>query len=287
MTIYHYRKHFPSVAALVEQAKQAAPDWPMRRSSRTESAWFTKWAKTETFSHAVELAHGWHEGAARIEKGSARIKAKCESFRKVSVRAKTAPGRFVVADVLAGRPDPYLRRVNSKTPSKASGKVVRIAVNLCTSSAIGPETIERRGAAVLSLVNGLEKAGKRVEVIGVYSGVSETGRKLPLEKTSTLQLTFTIKAANARVNLPSLAFALAHPSMLRRILFAVREQTPSAELYALELHKDQGLFPRDVEPPAGALYLPGMSSDDKRWSNDESAARWVIDIAKSYGVELS
>jgi hypothetical protein len=103
--------------------------------------------------------------------------------------------------------------------------IVRIGFETVVSAGEQVDSIMRRGAAIGALIDALESHNIRCEVTAVardckcYAMGDETAGYVLFETI--------IKAAEAPLDLDRLAFAVAHPSMLRRITFAVLETLPA------------------------------------------------------------
>ena len=104
------------------------------------------------------------------------------------------------------------------TPAGRMGRVVRVLVNGAASSAVSPERIMQRGVLACALVDTLSKLGVGVEVWLESATLDHnTG-----EKHSQL---IKMHSSEERLDIDNLMFALAHPSMLRRIGFSILERT--------------------------------------------------------------
>ncbi len=260
-------REFPSLSAMIDRAEMVSgkPD----PSSRTTSD--GKWSGTRSFPEAVSMAFGgWVEGAKRIEKRRAAILGLVDGGSLTVEYARRGPGVLNMTRFNNGHPRPYAVLV----PAPGVPKVVRVLVNVAASSSVKTEVIERRGAAVCALVDAMTRAGKQVEV-RIVSG----------HKSDGIQCNYfaTIKPASARLNLPTVAFALAHPAMLRRIVFGVLEHEDGKAWEALRYGYG---MPSNVEPPQDVVYLPTMINTPPEWSTDTAAADWVRKVSAEHGVTL-
>lgn len=105
-------------------------------------------------------------------------------------------------------------------PDGAVGRVVKIVVSGTVSWDIPQEHIRRRGVAILALVDTIARLGVAVE-LWWDSTVSGSG---------TQHYTTAVKLHDSTevLDINSIMFGLAHPSMLRRLTFSVQEQSPKA-----------------------------------------------------------
>lgn len=96
------------------------------------------------------------------------------------------------------------------------GRVVRILINGSFSCGVRAETIRQRGAMVVALCEVMSKIGVGLEVWLENSTASHD------KVHSTL---IKLHDSKERIDIDNLMFAIAHPSMLRRIGFSVMEQS--------------------------------------------------------------
>lgn len=264
---------FNSLTEFVEFATLPTPDGFPSPESRSTDAGFTG---TRTFQEAVDLSAGWTEGADRIEKVRVSISGKGKNLRREVVQREVGPGTISMGHYLQGHPQPMTVIRDRNAIGRGHGRIVRVYVNIAASRNIKTSVIERRGAAILALVDALQRAGRRVEVTVVQC---VTNGSYGLEQH------VTVKRAEARLNLPSLAFALAHPSMLRRLCFAADENIGKEEFM-----RRCGIvygFPADmIDRPKDAIYLGQMGGGERQWKTDDAAAAWVTSEAAKQGVTL-
>jgi len=79
--------------------------------------------------------------------------------------------------------------------------------------------------------------------------------------------------------LSALAFAMAHPSMHRRVIFSCREvESPTIRRqWGFESHiggSTDSLI-RDEVITSGGIYLPTMRGRDWQFTSDDAAREWV------------
>jgi hypothetical protein len=103
------------------------------------------------------------------------------------------------------------------TPAGRMGRVVRVLVNGSASANVTPERIMQRGVLATALVDVLAKLGVGVEV-WLESATDDRGKS----KHSQL---IKLHSSEERLDIDNLMFAMAHPSMLRRVGFSILERT--------------------------------------------------------------
>jgi hypothetical protein len=238
------------------------------------------WTQTKSFDHAVKLAReGWPEGRdmvaalshAYFEKLAAHVE------RSEYYRAETGED-FDVALVLQGEPEAYI--VEQRETVEGPGRrIVRIVFNAGGSSGISTEVLTARGAAVVALVMLLEYAGHGVEVVTVYTA---GGMKY------TVQTVVNVKRADQPPDLPLLAFALAHPSTFRRIIFRVWESLPQYLVDDCGFVSGGGYGSPMETPERGDINLIGETMyPDVQWTSPESARAWIVANLTAQGVKVT
>jgi hypothetical protein len=136
------------------------------------------------------------------------------------------------------------------------------------SASVSSQAIKRRGAAILALVDMLQTRGLRVEILGCFTS----------QEFGTLEYRWTVKAATANTPLACLAFGLAHPSMLRRVLFSLMECEPENVRSCFDVGSGYGQPAEsalaETVKAEGGIYLPKYNTDGQ-WASDDTARAWV------------
>ena len=101
--------------------------------------------------------------------------------------------------------------------------VVRIVVNITAAHYVDKEHIINRGAAIVQLIDRVQLAGQRVELVAAFHAKE-------LGCNDTYEYSVVVKRAEEPVDLDRIAYAIAHPSMLRRTMFRIMEQTVPHEV---------------------------------------------------------
>lgn len=180
-----------------------------RCDSIDKSEEYKKFAMTESYEEAEQmLLHGWEHGAVEIKN---KVKAKSSGVElKQKIVYDVAGYQCSVPRYLQGIPT---NMINKKAvPQK--NKVITINKMATYSWQVTPEEIITESVKVLQLINRLEKQGYRVNLNIIYG-------------TREINSTITklrIKQSSQRLNIKQVSFPLVHPSMLRRIIFAVWER---------------------------------------------------------------
>ena len=236
----------------------------------------TTWDDNAGWDKALRLAQvGWPEGVRQFGLLTERIQtAVAETVQPHSYRPDDTEGLFFDAGLaMAGEADYWFKR----EPEYTTGEVVQIVMNATASCGVGADVMIARGAAVAALATTLEMEGRSVEVILAYA-VQATERITTLVK---------VKSFNERAEPSILAYALAHPAAFRRLYFAWQESQKGA---ASRFNVGHGYgYPTDVDPAlmeADALYIGKAYYGDAAWLTVETAAEWVREQLRKYGVEV-
>lgn len=272
----HVRQSFESWSEFTEFAGTAKSSIPTD-SRVSRSLRMPKWAGTPTFSDACDLALlGWQSEAQKIRELSAPI---FELISSLIVREDIVYGvegqSIDIARFVQNEPECWQSfEAQIIEAPHAGSKVVRLHFNQGASARISAESIRKRGIAATALIELLEYSGLRVEVIvgtASYSGglLWETYIK--------------VKDAAQNVDLPRLTYALAHPSMLRRLLFSNWEAvlTPD-ELRKAEIEPNDGGYGHPEELlDQGDIYI---GNNNREFEDTQS---WLIEQLKKSGVKMS
>jgi hypothetical protein len=172
-------------------------------------------------------------------------------------------------------------------PTTAQGPVVKILINGSASYAVSVDRIKARGVAVAALVEAIHLSGANATVTVMYS--QSASRNSSARHLVTL---VDVKTESSPLDIDAMMFAVAHPSMLRRIMFAAWE-TESATI-----RKEWGLggkygggygFPRGVDSLPAERRAEYSVTIDKpgayETSNIENdPVQWVADTLKGVGL---
>lgn len=176
---------------------------------------------TDSLAHAVNMArNGWDAVRPDVDKMLSEIADSFgERFAKVNRTVVGYTGGAVhMGRFLTGRPDHMVgfRRM----PSTRHGKVVRLIVDYGANGNTPAANMQKRGCVLTVLVDALATLGLSVELWG------ETTVKVGASGSHTT----LVKLHDSRepLDINDMMFALAHPSMLRRLTFSVRERAMGA-----------------------------------------------------------
>ena len=214
-----------------------------------------EFTQTHDFEESYDLLkQGWEEGTKRLKD---KLETKVKS---VSTKQKTiydvSGFQCSVPRYLQGIPT---NMINKKTVSQKN-KVITINKNISYSCIVGADEITNECAKVLELVNNLESNGCRVN-LNIIIGTTVANRYHEYED----YVKICVKQASQRLNLKQVAFPVMHPSMLRRIFFALMERYEEGYNFAnaygrpLDSIKD---FPKEIFR-TNEYYLPRFTEEEK------------------------
>lgn len=217
-----YVTEFSNITELVHfiETKEAYPNFKNKAGGPDSISGDRSFTETRNFDEAKDLLlHGWEHGTKEIK---GRVEAKNTD---VSLKQRTvydvAGYQCSVPRYLQGIPT---NMINKKTvPQK--NKVITINKMCSYSVCVSAETIRTESVKVLQLVNRMEKQGYRVNLNVLFGS----------EKRNTSIIKVRIKSSAQKLNIKQTAFPLVHPSMLRRIIFAVWERSEECSYSGFEM----------------------------------------------------
>lgn len=235
---------------------------------------------TNNFQEAVELAeNGWADGRKKITGlSNALLNKVTQLIQREEIRFDVTGNDFDIALVNQGVPECWMRFENTEVQSGTGHKVVRMSYNCAASAGISTEVITARGAAACALIEALEYAGFRVEVTLYQSVDSRHVTPKPYYTIKTL-----LKPADQQLDIDKLAFAIMHPSTLRRFMFAVEESSE-------QFFKDTSCYghPADLtKDQKGDIYIAHSYLGELQWTSPKVATDWILSELRKQGVILS
>lgn len=209
---------FPSIGEALNVLQHKPEGWKQGsfslRSEDIDPSFFGR----ETFAEALVLARtGWAEGLKLVQEARKRIDIPV-GLRGDSMSVLMADeGDEVLVDrFLDGEDDHWLSFSMREQPR---GRIARIRSNFGCSSSFTTDQIKHRGAFVAALVDAMESAGIRCEVVACKRSDGEVSGYAH-------RIEFLLKKAEDPVDPDKLAFWLVHPAVLRRLGFRSVEMSP-------------------------------------------------------------
>lgn len=215
------------------------------------------WTGTRGPAENLDLMRrGWPEGTRRIVAGVTTLTAAQDDLQPQW--AMDAVGAFPdVGAYLAGE----IEHMHSPDMEAPAAPILRLFVPGAVASDIDPWQIENFGIALLTLIDSLERDGRQIELVWQmtaaptkYSRKGSSKRVLAGLPPCSVQV--TLKQAGEHMDLDRLAYAIAHPSMLRRSSFAVMEQfhefAALGDCFGAPID-----YPEEAKEP-DAVYIPRL-----------------------------
>lgn len=276
------RLHFDSLSELAA----LIPDSP--RKGRPGSAWTEKDDISfygVTMTEARRLARdGWQEGAERVQPLLDRVKT-ARPTRKALTRWDVAGAVPSVPRYLAGNPLHMRTRQISATTQQP---IITLISSTSAPWWTATDTFERLACAAAAIVDRLEDAGFRVEIIaGRRESDNPSGAGAATGENNALghrcEMFFRVKAAQDSLDLARVAFGIGHPSVHRRLLFAAGVSHPAFD-ESLRTNQGYAVGLPPLERPPGAYVLPALAHLEKQVKHDPVAVfDHVIETLKAQG----
>lgn len=271
---------FESWAHFVEAAAEPTPVEGAASRRREDGG---NWSGARTYEDADRLARtGWHEGAERIAPMVATLTEMVRPKRRKLEYASSpvGPGSLSMGRYLMGHPKPYdRRRESSEFEDVAAPRgVLRIVVNMTSSSSVSAEQYFAKGAAACALVDCLETDGFRVELV-LYMGS---------KVIKGVHVYVTIKQADQHLEPDLVAFALANPAAYRRLGFSMWEKAPGDIRANCRISRNGGYGRCNDRRDGEDIYIPAASTipGTAYGFDPERVGEWVREQLLRQGVEI-
>ncbi len=271
---------FKSWREYVDTAENGKTDMRAGRASQNPDK---EWTGVATPQEAYKLAReGWNEGTKAIkDMATPLFNHVSKMIERVEVSHDTEGHAIDVARFVDGEPEAWLKFENVIQESESGHKLVRIAFNMSASSMVDTDVIRRKGAAVAALVELLEYAGHRVELVLCHA----VGQRR--DGDAYAETYIRLKDFDQNLDNGVLAFALAHPATLRCLEFSISEQMPGDVRSLIGVPGNYGV-PADIQTAnQGDIYIGKSHGHDSQWSTADGAEKWVIDQLKKQGISLN
>lgn len=255
-TVYHN-----SLAAFV-QYLQGLP-W---KPEDDETTYHVEWSGG-TWEQAIELAtHGWPEGARLASEKVERIANRIAEYGGAStypaIEYDVIGAAYDAGAVALGMPEAW----GVLAPQEAK-RAVRLGVNIVASAGVGPEVLRTRGIAVAALAIALQSRGYPVTIDVTQGGIYVKGHAESVVRIADA-------ATGSQLDVDRIVFALAHPTMLRRLF---RAETNGYQRYSGWDDVWGPHSPDSNAPPPGVLdvFIGGAHlSEVARWR--DGGESWVL-----------
>jgi hypothetical protein len=251
------RLHFDSLAAMAKHIPASAP-----ASAENKDFWTKRdpdfYGPAHNMAAALTLARdGWQEGADRAIPLLERVKIS-RPTRKALARYDVAGATPNVARYLAGNP------LCMRQPAQVDrhSPVITLLAPTQAPWNIPPRVFEAGAVAALAIVDRLEDAGIRVEILAGRRESSESEGTLEADGRNNRlgyrsEIWARLKSAGDALDLPRVAFGLGHPAVHRRLFFGMGEMHPAFKKSLIGM-QGYAIGMGKLERPHGVYVLPGM-----------------------------
>jgi len=261
----HYVVEFDSWQEAVDYAEASGRDFGER------GGW-----SGGTKAEAYRLARkGWPEGRKGVERLMASFKVTSKISRPYIAFDVAGEGGFDAGMLVSGVPECIMDWREGEDTRQGAGPIVTVAMNISQSASITAEAIEARGAAVLTLVDALEAAGRRVEVL-----IAKSNHYGPWN----CDVTFIVhaKRPDCPLQVDQLTFATVHVASNRQIGFSwVARAVQLGHCPAVDY--GYGNVPLHNLPVPVDIYLPRLNNSDRA---AHFGREWVLEHLKAQGVSI-
>lgn len=233
---------FDSVPEMARYIENTPAKWRIKDSENAPAS--RKWCLNTPYAAAWKLAKsGWLEGAKTARKA-------LKAFNPRDTRPDSKVDFYGhmphVARYCAGAPDSMIR--HAREGETGGGKVLTLYVSIVASCSQRAECMSNYGLAMAQYINQMEADGTRIELWAGFI-TSLSGKRH--------SFAFRVKRADQALDLAILAYAVGHPTMFRRLGFALIERSEGQECSSYG--SPRALTADDIiNPVSGAVYLNGM-----------------------------
>ena len=176
-----------------------------------------EWSGSDSLKQACELGtHGWHDIRPDVDKLIISLENIIESTfgNQFETKFNVTGDSGDIDRYLQGNPECMVDYVD--VPQTRMGRVVKVLINGTFNSGVEAEIIRQRGAMICTLVDIINRLGVGVEVYSEIATANGNNYHSMLTKLHDSQ---------QLLDIDNLMFAIAHPSMLRRISFSNMEMS--------------------------------------------------------------
>lgn len=250
-----------------------------------DEEFYANWTGTKSFAEALQLqATGWHQSRPKVDAILEPLREKlADKLGYVSERFHDVIGYEPDIDrLLAGEMECMYDDLFVEAPS--NGRVYTLLVSGAVNSHVSAETLMKRGAAIVALVEAFQMVGSDVEI---WVEDSFRARGTNKSKGRTFTSLVRIHRAGENLDIDSIMFPLAHPSWFRRFGFAEAESLPRTvrEEFGFVLGGGYGqaadLCVMDIVEPTFTITKGGESNDTRKMDSDPLA--FILDTLKAQG----
>lgn len=252
--------------------------WSLDELADAAKARPSGWAEPRAFNEytsledAVKLAkEGWTDHPTSILDLAEHAVTMCEQEHEqftFSPVFDVAGSDVEIGRYLSGEPEcmvDYPLTVTSKV-----GRVITLCASVGYSSSVSTETMIRRGTMITALALALMKLGHAVEL---WADTSSTRGP----NGNRIRIRTLVKGANDVIDPERIAFAFAHPGMLRQLCFAIKAHPDITGFRDCQPNNLKPIAPKE-DLPEGAIYLPEVRTSHDVPEAAEELRRYLDEL---------
>jgi hypothetical protein len=245
---------------------------------------------TRSFDEALDLAYnGWAAGRDIAFKISQPMIERMVQYIERPDIAFDVEGNFYdIGRFCADDPESGIRFENEIVEMPAAPKLIRIVYNNTASCNIDKDNLAAKGAPLAALVELLEFAGNRVQLVVISHGVGTEQNPRAVQFMHTV----TVKDFDQPLDMARVIFAVAHPSMMRRLGFRVAElasveaQAAIGRHYGWAVSGQNAQFLDDYGLTPDLFFGASHLTFDNNWQTPKDAQRWLLEKLTEQGVRV-
>lgn len=264
-TVKGVKRDIEVYESLGEAVRHAQGNTSPRSSNNSDS----EFSLTASLQDACELAiKGWSDVRPQVDKLFGELESSIAMVldESYSIRFDYSGDSVDMGRYMGGDPECMMDYVTE--PQARMGRVIKVMVNIANSASITTKQIMDRGVVVVALLDVLNKLGVGVELwteMAIADGGVDSGKRFS-------QLV-KIHDSSEMLDVDSTMFAIAHPSMLRRIGFGSIEQGARQDLARSCYGYPSKMICNDI---VGADIMIEKLQDSSDYMI-KSPVQWVID----------
>lgn len=199
---------FTDLAHIVDWCERTPAQWDFAHSRTNEAK--QSWDLAAGLNGALHMAkHGWEQGIRELQASVKLVPTQQHYVKEYNVAGEYPD----VARAVSGDTFNMIKRGKQRKVKPA----LSIFVNITASASVTARAMSNYGAALVGIIDKLESRGIRVEVLAGFKSSLTNGKA---------GFNWTVKPADAALDLAAIAFGIAHPAMLRRVGFMIMERSP-------------------------------------------------------------
>lgn len=222
------------------------------------------------FAESMKLARdGWTEAESRIRPVAGRIMREGSLAERIAFQMACQGEEYDVGALLEGVPEcMYL-----PTPEITQGRrIVRVNVPLGANCTVSESAFARRGAIALALADSIAATGRTPEMVGTLQVIGSGSQKIAVLAYIPLM------SAGEDLDVPFLAFAVAHASTTRRLWFRLLEGDPRCEEIGSDsYHGGYGRYAPGLFSPMAGFDITIPPAETVEYWSDSQCSKWIED----------